>query len=94
MVDQLPNPATHAAMRLEFETLIADLSSRFINLAPVEVDREIEDALGRVCQALELDYGTLWQWSAATPDVIVPTHIYCALPGVPPAGAPSPNAHR
>jgi len=34
---------------LEFETLISDLSSRFINLPPGEVDCEIEDALRRVC---------------------------------------------
>jgi len=27
--------------RLEFETLISDLSSRFINLPPAEVDHEI-----------------------------------------------------
>jgi len=33
--------------RLEFETLISDLSSRFINLPPGEVDRGIEDALRR-----------------------------------------------
>ena len=31
--------------RLQFETLIADLSSKFINLPPPEVDREIADAL-------------------------------------------------
>ena len=38
--------------RLEFETLIAELSSRFVNLPPAEVDREIEDALRRVCEPL------------------------------------------
>ena len=31
--------------RLEFETLIANLSSRFVNLPPGEVDREITDSL-------------------------------------------------
>jgi hypothetical protein len=40
---------------LEFETLIADLSSRFINLPADEVDRAIEDAQRRVCDALGLD---------------------------------------
>jgi PAS domain S-box-containing protein len=61
--------------RLEFETLISNLSSRFINLRPAEVDREIEDALRRVCELLGIDLAVLWQWSATT-DVIAPTHAY------------------
>jgi PAS domain S-box-containing protein len=64
--------------RLEFETLIADLSSRFINLPPAEVDREIEDALRRVCQFLGFDYSVLWQWPATTPVDPQPTHAYLA----------------
>jgi PAS domain S-box-containing protein len=65
---------------LEFETLIADLSSRFINLPPGEVDREIEDALRRVCERLGLDYSVLWQWSGADPGVLLPTHAFPAPP--------------
>ena len=38
--------------RLRFETLIADLSSKFINVPAGEVDREIEDAQRRVCEFL------------------------------------------
>ena len=41
--------------RLEFETLISDLSSRFINLPPGEVDGAIENALRRVCEFLGID---------------------------------------
>ena len=67
--------------RLEFETLLADLSSRFINLPPGEVDREIEDALRRVCEFLGLDLAVLWQWSAGAPGVITPTHVYPAQNG-------------
>ena len=69
---------------LEFETLISDLSSRFINLPPDEVDREIEDGLRRVCEPLGIDLAVLWQWSAAAPGVIVPTHAYCAEEGLRP----------
>ena len=46
-VDAAQPSAEHHENRLEFETLISDLSSRFINLRPGEVDREIEDALRR-----------------------------------------------
>jgi PAS domain S-box-containing protein len=63
----------------EFETLIAGLSSRFISLPPGEVDREIEDALRRVCEPLGIDYAVLWQWSVAARDVITPTHAFPAL---------------
>ena len=68
--------------RLEFETLISDLSSRFINLPAGEVDGAIESALGSVCELLGLDLAVLWQWSATAPDVIAPTHAYPALKGV------------
>ncbi|HEX9204295.1 MAG TPA: sigma 54-interacting transcriptional regulator, partial [Candidatus Deferrimicrobiaceae bacterium] len=36
------------AKRLEFEVLISDLSARFVNIPAGQVDREIEEALGRV----------------------------------------------
>ena len=62
--------------RLEFETLLANLSSRFINLPPGEVDHEIEDALRRVCELLGIDLAVLWQWSDSTPGVVTPTHAY------------------
>jgi PAS domain S-box-containing protein len=64
--------------RLEFETLISDLSSRFINLPPGEVDREVDDALRRVCELLGIDLAVLWQTSGAAPGVLTPTHVYCA----------------
>ncbi|MFZ4479776.1 MAG: PAS domain-containing protein, partial [Rhodoferax sp.] len=64
--------------RLDFETLISDLSSRFIKLRPDEVDREIEDALRRVCEPLDIDLAVLWQWSVSAPDVVAPTHTYSA----------------
>ncbi len=62
--------------RLRFEELLADLSSKFVNLPPAEVDPAIEDALRRVCECLKIDLAVLWQWSAAALDVIAPTHAY------------------
>ena len=53
--------------RLEFETLLSELSSRFVNVPPDELDREIEDALRRVCDGLGIDLAVLWQWSSAAP---------------------------
>jgi len=75
--------------RLRFVMLLAELSSRFINLAPGEVDREIEDALRRVCELLGIDLAVLWQWSTAAPGVFSPTHAYpsSTRPGTPPLSA-------
>ena len=78
--------ANHFESRLEFETLISDLSSRFINLPPGEVDREIEDGLGRVCRLLDIDLALLWQWSSVDPSFIMPTHAWCAEERMRPSG--------
>ena len=40
------------------------------------MDREIEDALRRVCELLRLEVAVLWQWSAGSPGVVVPTHTH------------------
>ena len=82
--DETPHFAEQTGDRLEFETLIADLSSRLINLPPTEVDPEIQDALRRVCDLLGIDFAVLWQWSRADPDVIAPTHAYNAAGGLQP----------
>jgi PAS domain S-box-containing protein len=72
--------------RLEFERLISDLSSRFINVLPGDVDREIEDALGRVCEFLDSDRAVLWQWSSPNREVVLPTHVWCAEEWMRPTG--------
>ncbi|MFZ4538931.1 PAS domain-containing protein [Propionivibrio sp.] len=70
--------------RFEFETLISDLSSRFINRTPDEVDSEIEDALRLICELVGIDYAVLWQWSGTPLAVITPTHFYYAQEGFQP----------
>jgi hypothetical protein len=67
-------------------TLIADISSKFVNLPAAAVDREIEDALRRVCESLNIDLAVLWQWSDASPGVAMPTHAYCAWKELRPSG--------
>ncbi len=81
VTDEAQLPEDGLERRLEFERLISDLSSRFIALAPGEVDREIEDALRRVCELLGLDLAVLWQWTGSAPPVIEPTHTYPAADG-------------
>ena len=69
--------------RLRFETLIADLSLKFINLPACEVDPEIEDAQRRVCECLGVDLCGLWQWSAEPPGFLGLTHLYRSSQGPP-----------
>jgi formate hydrogenlyase transcriptional activator len=76
-VEQARPSVEDFARSLEFETLLADLSARFVNLPPGEVDREIEDGLRRMCEPLGIDLAILWQWAGSAADVIVPTHAYC-----------------
>jgi PAS domain S-box-containing protein len=71
-----PRFAESIESRLEFEVLISELSSGFIDVPPAEVDRTIEDALRRVCESLDIDLAVLWQWSDLAQGVIVPTHAY------------------
>jgi PAS domain S-box-containing protein len=41
--------------RMRFETLITDLSARFVNIVPDQVDREIERALEQVLEFFQVD---------------------------------------
>jgi len=88
-IDVSERKRTEAAIEahLQFETLVADLSSRLINVGPGDVDRAISDALGGVCQLLGLDLAVLWQWSAVTPGLLAPTHSHPSLDGL---GSPEP----
>ena len=62
--------------RLRFETLIADLSSRFVAVPADRVDREIEDAQRAICECLRIEHSSLWQASESDPYVSVLTHLY------------------
>ncbi len=59
-----------------FETLLCELSSRFINVPPEAVDHEIEDAQRRICENLDLDLSALWEGTAAGPGDFTLTHFY------------------
>ena len=47
--------------RLEFEALVGELGAEFVNLAFDDVDRRIEDAMGRVVRTLGLESSTMFQ---------------------------------
>jgi formate hydrogenlyase transcriptional activator len=67
--------------RIRFETLLADLSARFVGLPAEALDREIEEAQRRICETLGLDRSALGQPSKAGKPRF--THSW-AIPGCPP----------
>ncbi len=59
-----------------FEALVTDISAQFVNLPADRIDAEIEDAQRRICECLEVDLSTLWQWSDKKPHSLVLTHLH------------------
>jgi len=72
---------TELEERLGFETLLAEISSRFVNVPATEVDREIEDAQRRICESLGIDILAVWQLSNEDPVVLKATHYYSVQQG-------------
>jgi len=66
--------------RLRFETLLAELSARFVNLPPDQVDQAIENALRGFVEALRADRAALGRLTEDGQDLVV-THTF-AVPGV------------
>ena len=67
----------------DFESLLLDLSVRFVNVSAERLDQEINDALRHICQCLNLDLGTLWEQSPDESHVLLMTHVYRPLGGAP-----------
>lgn len=61
---------------LSFETLLADISSRFVNIPAQQVDREIEDSLRLICESLSVDSSTIFLRDADDPDSYVLTYVH------------------
>jgi transcriptional regulator with GAF, ATPase, and Fis domain len=71
--------------QLEFERLVAELSTKFINLPVGQVDDAIRDGLRRIGEALDLDRCTFFR---IQPDEIAIDPVGWQRPGIPPAPAP------
>jgi PAS domain S-box-containing protein len=67
--------------RLRFETLLTEISTRFVNQPMGRIDSEIDDAQRRICESLDLDFSVLWQWSDEACHILKLTHFYNAQEG-------------
>ena len=74
MTKLIPNTQQEESQR--FESLLNEISVRFVNLPAERIDAEIEDVQRLICECLFLDLSTLWQWSGKTPDSLTITHLY------------------
>jgi formate hydrogenlyase transcriptional activator len=83
MLESIENLRFDLEERLRFETLLAEISARFVNLPGDRIDSEIEDAQRRICELLDLDRFTLFQVPEQEPGVLLLTHIH-QPPGDPP----------
>ena len=70
--------------RLRFETLLSELSAKFVSVAADQVDSEIENAQRRICELLDVDRSTLWQVCEGEPGTLVLTHLYRPQESLPP----------
>ncbi len=70
---------------LEFERLVADLSTSFINLPGDKVDDAMRDALRRIGEALDLDRCTFFR---IQPDATAVAPVSWRREGIPPPPAP------
>ncbi len=76
--------ASELSERLRFETLLADLSVRFVNVPAEDVDREIIDAQRQLCACLGVDVSSVWQPAADESGMMCLTH-FCRPASLPPA---------
>jgi PAS domain S-box-containing protein len=72
--------------RLRFETLLTELSAAFANLAPTEVDREIDKWLQTLAEFLGVDRATFFQLSEDG-TTLYRSHSY-TVPGIEPLPSP------
>jgi two-component system sensor kinase FixL len=68
------------AKRLQFETLLAELSGQFVAVEAKEVDREIDQGIKQLVEFLGIDRGRLWQLSGPEGEFL-PIHSW-AVPEI------------
>lgn len=61
--------------RLRFETLLADLFARFVNVPADRLNREIGNAHRTICEALRIDHSSVWQITPDNPEEFVLIHL-------------------
>ena len=72
--------------RLRFESLLTEISARFINQPADRIDGQIENAVRHICELLDIDLLAVWQLSNKDPVALTATHYYTVQHGPQPPG--------
>ncbi len=62
--------------QVRFKSLLAEISTFFINLPAERIDFQIELVQSRICELLDLDRSSLWQTPEGTFETLELTHIH------------------
>ena len=62
--------------RYRFEKLLTAISAQFINISIDRLDAEMKVAQREICECLELDICSLWQFAPEDPSNLELTHLY------------------
>ena len=73
--------------RLEFENLLSDISTRFIEVSGEDLDREIRLAQQQVCECLGIDFSGFWKVPGGRAGSLLLIHYYRSL-DLPPDNPP------
>src|SRR5512139_1797228 len=76
MQESIETLRTELEERFRFETLLAEISSRFINLPADQIEGEIQGGQRHICELLDLDRSALFQLPEGEPRVMLLTCLY------------------
>lgn len=74
-------PGQFTGQKENFEDLLLEISTLFINLPVESIDDVIEDTQRRICRQLDLDLSALWQWSDKDSHILTITHLHSSPQG-------------
>ncbi len=58
----------------QFEHVVSEAASKFVHLSPEQVDEEINETLGRICECVDADLSTLLQWNDLERKTLMVSH--------------------
>jgi transcriptional regulator with GAF, ATPase, and Fis domain len=62
----------------QFEHVVSEAASKFVRVSPEQVDEEIGETLGRICECVDADRSTLLQWNDPEQSALMVSHEWDA----------------
>ena len=58
----------------QFEHVVSEAASKFVHVSPEQVNDEIDETLGRICECVDADLSTLLQWNDPERKTLMVSH--------------------